>query len=162
MELELEARKVEDAEHGFLDNLMVELETCPATVEDGEEWEASEYTDLEQALVEEPAGARDDILDAMMHTYLANTNLLSKRMVGATVWVEPHQSESEQSVGDKELCLGYKDIILSQDNKTQEDNVCLTQKIYLCPLVRIYPLVLKALRGGLGMMVTGGCPHGGG
>ena len=39
MELELEARKVEDAEHGYLDNLMVELVTCPATVEAGDGWD---------------------------------------------------------------------------------------------------------------------------
>jgi hypothetical protein len=90
----------------------------------------------EQKVLEEAVGVRDDILDAKMKTYLEDTNLHSKRMVGATNWVEPYQPKSGLNVGNMSMCLGYKDNILSQDNETQEDifvskDICMSTRVII-------------------------------
>ena len=67
----------------------------PMNVTDDADWETAAHANLEECM-DECGGKTDvDVKDDNMRTYLNNTNLLSKRIVSATISVESHSQGSE-------------------------------------------------------------------
>ena len=111
----------EEKEHEYLD-IILEKEGVSTNYDwnnEREEWETEAYTELENILEEEDRLVDVDILESKMRTYLSMTNLLSKRIVGATSSVEPYPHESE-ILGDMlDIRVNVMD---KQDNKSKSDN----------------------------------------
>ena len=82
-------------EHTFLDTILSNMGVEPMKVKYDADWEIAAHADLEEGMEECRDSADVDVQDDAMRTYLNNTNLLSKRMVSATISVEPHLPESE-------------------------------------------------------------------
>ena len=111
----------EEKEHEYLD-IILEKEGVSTNYDwnnEREEWETEAYTELGNILEEEDRLVDVDILESKMRTYLSMTNLLSKRIVGATSSVEPHPHESELLGDMLDIRVNVMD---KQDNKSKSDN----------------------------------------
>jgi hypothetical protein len=92
----------EETEHKFLEEYLVGVEK--AEIDIGDDWEIIEMDHLESVLEGDSQGHVEDLMDKVMRSYLTNTNLINKRMVGATIMVESHSSKSELSrLGNTEI-----------------------------------------------------------
>ena len=94
-------------------------------------WEDMEYILLDNILEENTDTETDNSMDIMMNLYLSNTNLLSKRMMSATL-VKPHSSESGLMVEHStELINDENKDILSKDNVSSKDMIMSRKDIFL-------------------------------
>ena len=78
-------------EHAILDSILEETGVVIET--ENKNWEESALEELDDILGDQDHD-REDKLEDTMRIYLENTNLLSKRMVSATLVVNTHLSES--------------------------------------------------------------------
>jgi hypothetical protein len=131
---------IEMEEHTVLDKYLVDRldEKDEGYTGHNPNWESDEFETLDKVLEmtrpDSTACLEDNTYTSMMKTYLNNTDLASKRMVGATE-VDPHSPESELGswkrikyednyVKDKDILseISQKDICVStvstEDNKT--------------------------------------------
>ena len=77
-------------EHNFLDTILANIGIEPMKVKDDADWEIAAHANLEECMEECGGGTDVNVKDDAMRTYLNNTNLLSKRIVNATISVETH------------------------------------------------------------------------
>ena len=122
--VESEEISKEEEEHDYLDCILEDRGVTTTTTIPGmnkvkEDWEVEAHSQLDDILcVEDRLEVEDDdIMESKMRTYLTNTNLLSKRIVGATSSVEPHPHESELLGDGCDIVVNVKDRhdILSKD-----------------------------------------------
>ena len=90
--------KKDEEEHNFLGTIFWTLSHNigiePMKVKDDADWEIAAHANLEECMEECGGGTDVNVKDDAMRTYLNNTNLLSKRIVNATISVEAHLQES--------------------------------------------------------------------
>ena len=100
-----------------------------AAVDIGEDWENIEMDHLESVLEGDSQGGVEDLLDKVMRSYLTNTNLINKRMVGVSIMMESKSAKSEQNrIWNNDACKSYEQ---NKDKMSPEDNN-VSLKIYLC------------------------------
>jgi hypothetical protein len=62
----------------------------------------------------------EDLLDKVMRSYLTNTNLINKRMVGVSIMMESKSAKSEQNrIWNNDACKSYEQ---NKDKMSPEDN----------------------------------------